>query len=313
MKSTFTKHLSIALLAASGMMFAKDSCNTNSCKPDNYNTKNNYKPDNSCNTYKKDCDYKGSCKTENNCNTYKNSCKPDNNCNTKNNCNNYKKDCNTGSNCNTYKNSCKPDNSCNTKNNCNNYKKDCNTNNCDYKDSCKTKSCYTKDNCNYNDCDYNDCNTNDCNTNDCNINDCGTNNCNNGVNYQTHFSIRPQEFNAARWLIGTAGNTHLCGKEEFYGYAGVALEYTQSFKNQRLASYFGNANGGLVFGQGTTEANDPETIKAINWGLTGQGDSCLCAKVDNFIADLQFWVGLDEWVCGWWADLRLPIAWTKCN
>ncbi|NDB61119.1 hypothetical protein EB001_22165, partial [bacterium] len=155
------------------------------------------------------------------------------------------------------------------------------------------------------------CNTNDCNTNDCNINDCGTNNCNNGVNYQTHFSIRPQEFNAARWLIGTAGNTHLCGKEEFYGYAGVALEYTQSFKNQRLASYFGNANGGLSFGQGTIAENNPETIKAINWGLTGEGDSCLCAKVDNFVADLQFWVGLDEWVCGWWADLRLPIAWTK--
>lgn len=117
--------------------------------------------------------------------------------------------------------------------------------------------------------------------------------------------------NAARWLIGTAGNTHLCGKEEFYGYAGVALEYTQSFKNSRLASYFGDCNGCLVFGQGTIEDNDPNTIKAINWGLTGEGESCLCAKVQTFIADLQFWVGLDEWVCGWWADLRVPIAWTK--
>jgi len=122
--------------------------------------------------------------------------------------------------------------------------------------------------------------------------------------------------NAARWLIGTAGNTHLCGKEEFYGYAGVALEYTQSFKNNRLASYFGNKCGQLVFGasnatDGTISNPEPGTIKGINWGLTGSGTTCLNAKIQNFIADFQFWVGLDEWVCGWWADLRLPVAWTK--
>jgi hypothetical protein len=178
-------------------------------------------------------------------------------------------------------------------------------------DNCSS-SCSTKNNsCDYN-TNCNDCCDNDyCNFCDTDCDDYCYNKCGGNYNYQTHFSIRPQDLNAARWLVGTAGNLHLCGKEEFYGYAGIALEYTQSFKNCGLASYFGNNCGGLNFGQGTIDNPNPETIKAINWGLTGQGNSCLCAKVSNFIADIQFWFGLDEWICGWWADLRFPIVWTK--
>ncbi len=35
------------------------------------------------------------------------------------------------------------------------------------------------------------------------------------VNYQTHFALRPLDLNAARWLIGTSGNIHICDKDEF--------------------------------------------------------------------------------------------------
>ena len=153
-----------------------------------------------------------------------------------------------------------------------------------------------------------------CNTNaSCDSKNSCDNSCDNSknVNYQTHFALRPQDLNAARWLIGTSGNIHICDKDEFYGYLGLILECTKSFKNKSLASYFGDQNGRLSFGQGTIEDNDPETIKAINWGLTGKGDTTLCAKINNIIADFQFWFSLEEWVSGCWADIRLPIAWTK--
>jgi hypothetical protein len=178
-----------------------------------------------------------------------------------------------------------------------------------------------------------DCNScdNDCapSTTDCAISCPDT--C--GPDYgKTFFSYRPQDSNVARRMVGVIDRTHPYGKDEFFGEVSVALQYQQTFKTNRnnnggdngnlagLLSF--NKNGGPisygptcgafdVYGVnfGTTGTNG---IASATSGVTGAGYGvCLNPKIQNFIAEFDVVTGWDEFVCGLWTRLTLPVVWTK--
>lgn len=159
---------------------------------------------------------------------------------------------------------------------------------------------------------------------DCKIDlDCNNSNvcCDQHTYYgRSHYSARSQGANGARLLMGSADKTHLFGREESYGVASVALEYTQSFNSDELAKFFSpNCNNSITFGPndltpgtgGKAEAG--VDVRNLDFGLddTFKGTVCFKPKIKNFIVDLDFWFGLDEFLCGLWGRVNVPLTWTK--
>lgn len=144
--------------------------------------------------------------------------------------------------------------------------------------------------------------------------DCDTNNrcCDEHSYYnRTHFSLRPQGSNSARLLMGTAEKTHLFGKEDCYGVASVALEYSQTFNNDDLGKFFSpNCSNCIYFGQEGTLGVD---VNALDFGLspTFKGSITLNPTIKNFVIDLDFFFGLDEFMCGLWARVNAPLTYTR--
>jgi hypothetical protein len=195
--------------------------------------------------------------------------------------------------------------------------------------------------------DRDDCNTS-CNTsceNSCD-NACDFSNCCEDFNKcceddtyygRSHFSYRPQGLNAARFLMGTGTRTHIFGREEFYGVASLALEFQQTFESEdNCKTGFGTwfsprCSNCFTFGpdqNAATAAQNPNVpgatgitsdlkqgvdIRSLDFGMSSSHKSTLCIKpkIKNIIADLDFWFGLDEFMCGLWARLDIPLTWTK--
>ncbi len=142
-------------------------------------------------------------------------------------------------------------------------------------------------------------------------------NCTGDVFGKTHFSLRPQDLNGARKLVGVKDKIHLYGKEEFYGVASVGLMYQQTFSrdNHSLGKWFSfnsasNSNGTscMTYGNACDGTFD---IYGANFGTTASGTVCFDPVIRNFIADFDFWMGWDEFICGLWTRLDIPVNYTK--
>lgn len=124
---------------------------------------------------------------------------------------------------------------------------------------------------------------------------------------KTHFSMRGANFNTARQMVGVMDKIHKYGAEEFNGVFSVGLQYQQTYKSDKLAKY--------LFGKKTLTYSDDCTagadIYGPNLGTTGTGTISFAPKIQNFIADFDLWLGLDEFVCGLWARIDVPVNWTK--
>lgn len=152
-----------------------------------------------------------------------------------------------------------------------------------------------------------DCCTSASDCNDCN--DCNDSVCGNDVYGKTYFAARPADSNLARRMIGTEDKIHLFGKECFYGIASVAFEYTQTFGAKDMGKYFFfNGKNTMTYGN---QCDGTFDIYGINFGTTASGTVCIAPRIRNFVADFDFWVGLNEFICGLWARLGIPINWTS--
>jgi hypothetical protein len=159
----------------------------------------------------------------------------------------------------------------------------------------------------------------------------------------SYYSIRSQGVNAARDQVGWEEYINQCDKECFYGAAAVTFDYSQTFRGGRICDcLFGNNE---VAATTTTTTNNSCSSSCDNdcnddcndcsivfsgscvanrgagdwfadyFGLPTDFQSTVTfsPRIQNFVADLQFYAGLDEWVCGLWFRLDLPIAHTKWN
>jgi hypothetical protein len=131
---------------------------------------------------------------------------------------------------------------------------------------------------------------------------------------KTFFNQRSQGSNLARWLAGQAHHTHLCDTDCINGSLSITPEYSQTFNDKQLGEWFFFNKTNTMRFAGLDNNNQPiGDVFARNFFLNDQFDGSVTAnpRVRNFIADINFFLGLDEWVRGLYCRIDIPINWTS--
>jgi hypothetical protein len=129
---------------------------------------------------------------------------------------------------------------------------------------------------------------------------------------KTFFNHRSQGDNFARWLAGQAHHTHLCDTDCINGSLAITPHYFQTFNEKETGTwFFFNGTNTMRFGPLADSANI--AVWSRNFFLNDQFDGTVTANpvVRNFVIDLNFFLGLDEWVRGLYFRVDVPINWTS--
>lgn len=166
-----------------------------------------------------------------------------------------------------------------------------------------------------------DCSSNNCTTN-CS-NSCGTTSTTSTVLGTPYFSIRGQHVNAVRDMVGWEELINRCDMDKFYGAGAVTIEYSQSFNSGKIAGDLfgshlncsGDCGASLTISGSRAATRGANDWLADYFGLPTDFVSTVSfrPKIKNVVADISFYIGLDEWVEGLYFRLGLPIAHTKWN
>lgn len=133
---------------------------------------------------------------------------------------------------------------------------------------------------------------------------------------QTFFGLRPQHSNVARDQMGTAGRVHQFAKEEFHGDVSLALQWQQSRNASELGSwFFFNGTNSMKYGPNWTQANNSNSVdvNSLNFGVTASGTITASPRVQNLVADLQLYLGWDEFISGVWTKVGVPINYVRTD
>lgn len=136
---------------------------------------------------------------------------------------------------------------------------------------------------------------------------CSTNDCFKCLRTSVHY--RSQGANTARELVGWQWEINKPEMCENYGSAYLAFEYQRSFKTNRLAeALFGTPV--LHFEGSQITDRSPCALLADNFGLPTDfnGSIRLSPRIENFIVDLGFYMGLDYWVQGLYVRFHAPFV-----
>jgi hypothetical protein len=149
---------------------------------------------------------------------------------------------------------------------------------------------------------------------------CTNNKCSDDDNFfnKTFFAIRPQDSNSARRIMEGRTNSELF-YEDHCAKISLALEWQQSFNKSKLAKWFSfNCSDCMSIGiPGDDQTFD---IDGRQFGLTTAGllpgpigSFCLEPHSKNFIADLDIQVNLNDYLCGLWTRMIVPLVFAKTN
>ena len=144
---------------------------------------------------------------------------------------------------------------------------------------------------------------------------------NNSAFGKPYFQARSQGQNLARRLVGDAHELYRCDFDCINGVLAIIPQWSQTFDRHQLGDYFSFRNptaveanfmsfrGSLV--PGATAANTD--VRAENFLLPSNFDGIveLRPNVKNFIADINFRLNLDEWLCGLYFEVDIPVNWTR--
>jgi hypothetical protein len=136
------------------------------------------------------------------------------------------------------------------------------------------------------------------------------------------FIPRSQSVNVAREMVGWQNLINLCDMEECYGAFAITPEYTQSFRNGRLAECLlgvgsnceSDCNGASIKVSGSQVANRGATDWLGDYfGLPTDFQSTLSfsPRVRNFLVDFNLFLGLDNLACGLYFKIHAPIVHTR--
>ncbi|MFC1842937.1 hypothetical protein ACFLYU_04730 [Candidatus Dependentiae bacterium] len=130
--------------------------------------------------------------------------------------------------------------------------------------------------------------------------------------------IRSQGRDSARELVGWQEFINKYDADSHYGAFSVAVEYSRSFRNDRLTHfYFGNdlVNCCKLMVQGSAVADrNSKAWLADYFGLSPKFKSELtfCPEIQNAVVDLAFYWGAScETAEGLFVRVNAPIVWTK--
>ncbi len=131
---------------------------------------------------------------------------------------------------------------------------------------------------------------------------------------RTAVHFRSQGANTARELVGWQWDINKPEMCENYGAAYVAFEYQRSFKDKQIAqALFGSSKLSFAGSQVTDRA--PNELLADYFGLPTdfRGSIFFHPRVENFIVDLGFYMGLDCWMQGLYVRLHAPFVHSRWN
>ncbi len=132
---------------------------------------------------------------------------------------------------------------------------------------------------------------------------------------------RSQGFHADRQkMVGMVGHTDMYDGESWYGTFDLGVGYMRSFREDRIAR--------CLFGEDLNCSDCPPTIKVQGSSVSSResnawladnlylpcnfdGSFSVSPRIQNVVVDLDFYLGLDEWVNGMYFRLYGPINWTK--
>ncbi len=135
-------------------------------------------------------------------------------------------------------------------------------------------------------------------------------------------AFRSQGFHADRQRdAGMAGHISLYDMESWYGTFDIGIGYMRSFRDNRIAHcLFGDdiqcnddCNNTILV-QGSRVLNrDPRAWLAdyLYLNCTYDGSFSIRPLIQNVVVDLDFYLGLDEWVNGMYFRAYGPINWSK--
>jgi hypothetical protein len=132
------------------------------------------------------------------------------------------------------------------------------------------------------------------------------------------YSIRSQSFNTARHVVGTLNDIHKFDQEKVYGLLTITPEYSRSFNPKNIVE--------CLFG--STIANNCSTVAISGSQVTNRGANDWLADyfylptdfqstvkfkpvIDHFLVDLNWYIGLDEWVYGLYFVIYTPLTHTR--
>jgi len=139
-----------------------------------------------------------------------------------------------------------------------------------------------------------------------------------------YFSIRSQGRNIAREMVGWTNHVNLFGIDNLYGTGSLTLEYTRSTKAKRITQcLFGSDLLGdfcdcpaiKISGSCVENRDANKDWLADYFGLPTDYQSTINfrPRIENVVADLNFYLGLDNWIEGLWFRVDFPLVYTKWN
>lgn len=138
-------------------------------------------------------------------------------------------------------------------------------------------------------------------------------NVNNNIYGMTNFTTHPVQWDMFRRMSGASTEKlHLFGAEETYGLLSLAVQYQQTTESNRFAQWFAFNNealDGMTYGPTSGQYD----INSLNFGVTATGKVTMCPRIQNVVADIDFFVGWDGLVCGLWSRVSCPINYTRWN
>ena len=131
----------------------------------------------------------------------------------------------------------------------------------------------------------------------------------------TFYNARSQGTNAARWLVGTTGHMYHYEMDKHNGTISLTPEYTRTFKSDRISECLFGACGDIkIKGSAVIGATPGATDWLADWFYLPEdfdGTISFHPRIQNFIADFDFYWGMDKWYEGLYFRLHAPIVWTK--
>ena len=129
---------------------------------------------------------------------------------------------------------------------------------------------------------------------------------------RTGIHYRSQGSNTARQLVGWQTEIHKPEMCEFYGASYLAFEYTRSFNSCGIArALFGSDT--LKFAGSLVKDRRADELVADNFGLDRhfRGKLKFKPRIENFIFEFGFYLGLDQWVQNLYLRIHAPVVHTR--
>lgn len=131
---------------------------------------------------------------------------------------------------------------------------------------------------------------------------------------KTFFIPRSQAVNAVRELVGWQQEIHKGGQDTYYGTVSGTIEYSRSFRADKIAHYLFGANH-VTFSGSQVPDRGSQDILADYFGLPFCFKSVICFDpvISNVVFDFDWYQGFDSCIPGLYLIMHLPVVESKAD